>query len=207
MENTKWLHYVKRIQAIAQAGLTYGENKYDIDRYQDLRNLSMEMMKEYTGEEIEPIRNLFASEKGYQTPKIDIRGVVFNHEGKILMVREMIDNRWSLPGGWADVGYSPRQIAVKEVWEESGFEVETQRLLAVFDKNSHPHPPDIYQAYKLFILCKITGGEAKKGMETSDVAFFDRNNLPELSTPRNTEGQILMMFEYLDNPEKPVYFD
>ena len=201
-----WLQIAKEIQSISQAGLTYTENKYDIERYQRLRDLSVSILKEYTDAPVEKIRTLFTSEEGYQTPKIDVRGVIFR-EGKILMVRESIDGKWTLPGGWADVGYSPFEIAEKEIFEEAGIKVTPERLLAVFDKMKHSHPPDIYHVYKFFILCRDSGQDVKPGMETTDVGWFGRDeNLP-LSELRITREQINIMFDFYDNPEKDVLCD
>ena len=201
-----WLIIAKEIQSIAQAGLTYGENKYDLDRYRQLRELSARIIAEYSGEPIEKIQELFASEEGYQTPKVDIRGVVFR-DGKILMVQEDSDGKWTLPGGWADVNYSPFEIAEKEVWEEAGIKVKPLRLLAVFDKLKHNHPPDAYHVYKLFILCEDFGETVKPGLETTNVVWADRHNIPPLSGLRITEEQIQIMFEFYDHPEKDVMCD
>lgn len=202
----KWLSWAKEIQAIAQTGLEYGKDVYDLERYEALRELSIDIMESYTFESREKIKLSFADDKGYSTPKVDIRGVVFQ-EGKILMVREKSDGKWALPGGWADIGYSPSEVAAKEIWEESGFEARPVRLLAVMDKKFHGHPPDPYHIYKLFILCEISGGEAAGGVETSEVGFFGEEELPELSVSRNTEAQIRTMFEYLRDPDKPVLLD
>jgi ADP-ribose pyrophosphatase YjhB (NUDIX family) len=201
-----YLEIAKRIQAIAQSGLTFSEGKYDIERYNELREISVKMVSHLARSEPEIIREVFASETGYQTPKVDVRSVVFRN-GKILLVRETIDNCWSLPGGWADIGYTPCEVAVKETYEESGFEVEPVRLLAVLDKGKHPHPSDIFHVYKIFILCKLIGGGEKTSIETSEIGFFDRNHLPELSVPRNTESQIQLLFEFHDNPQKDVICD
>ena len=201
-----WLQVAKEIQSIAQAGLTYSENTFDRDRYQKLRDLSTKIMEEFTDAPQEKIRNLFASEKGYQTPKVDIRAVIFRN-GKILMVRELLDGKWTLPGGWADVCYSPFEIAAKEVLEEAGIQVEPTRLLAVFDKMKHPHPPDIYHVYKLFILCKDSGSEVKPGLETTQADWFGRDEIPVLSELRITNEQIETMFDFYDHPEKDVLCD
>jgi ADP-ribose pyrophosphatase YjhB (NUDIX family) len=201
-----WLLIAKEIQAIAQAGLTYSANKYDLDRYRQLRELSIRIMQEYTESPIEKIRDLFASEEGYQTPKVDIRSVVFR-EGRILMVRESNDGLWTLPGGWADVNYSPFEIAAKEVSEEAGIEVKPQRLLAVFDKMKHSHPPDLYHVYKLFILCADSGQTVRPGMETTNADWFRRDKIPPLSPLRITKEQIEIMFEFYDYPEKDVICD
>lgn len=202
----EWLDIAKKIQSIAQAGLTYSDNKYDVERYEQLREISIKIMTQFTDAEMVKIKELFANETGYQTPKVDVRGVVFK-ESKILMVKETVDGCWSLPGGWADIGYTPGEIAVKEVKEESGLDVKPVKVLAVLDKKCHPHPPSPYHVYKIFILCDIIGGETSTGMETSEVGFFERDKLPELSVERNTESQMQMMFDFLDNPEKEVIFD
>ncbi|WP_128657321.1 NUDIX hydrolase [Paenibacillus sp. 598K] len=196
----KWLEWAKQLQSIAQAGLTYSKDQYDLERFQQIRDISVEIMSAYTDTDMKEIIGLFANENGYATPKVDIRAVVFKN-GQILMVRETIDGKWALPGGWADIGLSPREVAVKEVKEESGFDVRALRLLAVHDKKCHPHPPSPYHVYKLFILCEIVGGQAASGIETSDVKFFGENELPELSEERNTESQIRMAFRLKDETQ------
>ena len=200
------LDIAKQILSISQSGLAFSENKYDIDRYQQLKNIGLEMMNEITDIKVEKLNIIFSSEKGYMTPKVDVRGVIFRNN-KILMVRETIDGLWSIPGGWADVGLTPFQVAVKEVYEESGLQVEPVRLLAVLDKRSHAHPPDIFHIYKIFILCKETGGEPKHGIETSQVEFYGYDELPPLSITRITKEQIAMLYEFKNNPEKPAVCD
>jgi len=209
MENgTKyaWLEMAKRMQALAQSGLEYSDNKYDRDRYQQMRQLSLEIMQDFTELKMDKLVSVFASEQGYQTPKVDVRGVVFRGD-QILMVRETIDGNWYLPGGWADVGLTPSEVAIKEVSEESGLEVVPERLLAVLDKKRHNHPPDMFHIYKIFILCHETGGELKGGMETSETGFFGPDKFPPLSVPRITAEQISLMYEYKNNPLKPASFD
>jgi ADP-ribose pyrophosphatase YjhB (NUDIX family) len=202
----KWLEWAKRIQSLSQAGLTFTKDVYDIERYEELRNISAEIMEEYTGLEMQKVKDLFTNETGYQTPKIDVRGAVFKNN-KILMVREKIDDRWSLPGGFCDVGLSPAENIVKEIKEESGFDVVPTKLLAILDMNKHPHPPQPYHYYKLFIQCEIVSGQAKIGLETKGISFYDKNNLPELSLNRNTESQIKMLFDFLENPIKEAILD
>jgi ADP-ribose pyrophosphatase YjhB (NUDIX family) len=209
MENgTKyaWLDMAKRMQALAQSGLEYSDNKYDRDRYQQMRELSLEIMKDFTELKMEKLVSVFASEQGYQTPKVDVRGVVFRGD-QILMVRETIDGNWSLPGGWADVGLTPSEVAAKEVWEESGLVVVPERLLAVLDKKRQNHPPDMFHIYKIFILCRETGGELKGGMETSETGFFGPDKFPPLSGPRISIEQIRLMYDYKNDPLKPASFD
>ncbi|MCA1295489.1 NUDIX hydrolase [Paenibacillus sp. alder61] len=190
----KWLEWAKQIQAISQAGLAYSKDMYDLERFEMLRDLSVEILSEYTGVEQEQVRSLFAGEKGYATPKVDVRAVVFRDE-RLLLVREKVDGNWALPGGWADIGLSPKEVAAKEVLEESGLIVEPVRLLGVLDKKFHDHPPEPWHVYKMFVLCEETGGEAQAGMETMEVGFFPKDRLPPLSQGRNTLKQVLWLFE------------
>ncbi|WHY75207.1 NUDIX hydrolase [Neobacillus sp. WH10] len=202
----KWLEWAKQLQSIAQAGLAYSKDVYDLERFELIRNISVEILSQQTKLDKTVIKELFASETGYATPKVDIRAVIFKDK-KILMVKENTDGNWSLPGGWGDIGLTPSEVAVKEVKEESGFDVKATKLLAVLDKKCHPHPPSPYHVYKMFIQCEIIGGQAKKGIETSEVEFFAENELPPLSIARNTKSQIEMAFKHLYNPQEPVYFD
>lgn len=163
-------------------------------------------MTENTNLEMDKISDLFTNDVAYETPKLDVRGVVFKNN-QVLLVKENEDDKWALPGGFCDIGLSPSENVVKEIKEESGYDVMPIRLLALLDKNKHPHPPDEYHYYKIFILCEITGGEATLGIETSNIQFFSENNLPQLSTNRNTKSQVKTLFEFLRNPEKPTLFD
>lgn len=202
----KWLDWAKQLQSIAQAGLTYSSDAYDLERFELIRNISFEMLSQQTQMDMTVIKDLFANETGYVTPKVDIRAVVFK-DNRILMVRENTDGNWSLPGGWGDIGLTPSEVAVKEVKEESGFEVKAIKLIGVLDKKCYPHPPSLYHVYKMFIQCEIIGGQPKEGIETCAVEFFPENDLPELSIARNTESQIQLAFKHLHNPQEPVYFD
>lgn len=202
----KWLDWAKELQAIAQAGLTYSKDMYDIERFEMIRDLSIEMMAKQTGTPQKVVKELFANETGYATPKVDVRAVIFKGN-KILMVKENLDGHWALPGGWADIGLTAKEVAVKEVREEAGYNVQPIKLLAVLDKKCHPHPPSPYHVYKLFIQCEITGGIGESGMETSDVGFFAEDELPPLSVERNTESQIKQMFDCVKEPNVPTYFD
>jgi ADP-ribose pyrophosphatase YjhB (NUDIX family) len=154
----------------------------------------------------EKLLDLFRGDVGYATPKVEVRGAVVR-ENQILLVREREDGGWTMPGGWADVGESPTAMVVREVKEESGFDVAPRKLAAVFDRNKHPHPPIPSHAYKLYFLCELLGGEITPSFETPEVAFFSRNALPPLSAPRITPYQIEHMFEHADHPEWPTTFD
>lgn len=202
-----WLKWAKQLAALSQNGLTYAENPYDIERYEKVREIAVEMMASQSDLDAGKLLTIFQREEGYATPKVDVRGVVFR-DGKILLIKERSDNLWSLPGGWADPGQSPTESVVREVFEESGFETQAHRLLAVYDRSKHPHkPPCPFHIYKLFFLCEITGGEAKTSYETIAVDFFAENELPELSITRILPFQIARMFEHYRNPNLPTDFD
>ena len=207
----KLLLQAQRLQAIAQAGLTYATSSYDVERYQEIRNISVKLLQELTDEPYEKIVGMFASETGYQTPKVDVRGVLFRGEDEILLVREKIDHgKWTLPGGWADVGYTPYEAVVKEVQEETGLIAKPVRLLALFDKQRHPHPPHPWYVYKAFIQCEVVGGSLlDETSETEGARWFRRQDVPalELSTERTTHSQLQTMFEFRTNRELPTLCD
>lgn len=202
----KWLGWAKQLQSIAQAGLTYSKDVYDLERFEMIRAISVDMLSLQTDVSTTMIKDLFANETGYATPKVDIRAVVFKDD-KILMVKENTDDKWALPGGWGDIGLTPSEGAVKEVEEESGFDVKAIKLIGVLDKKCHPHPPSPYHVYKMFIQCEIVGGRPREGIETSAVGFFAENELPPLSIERNTESQIKLAFKHLHHPQEPAFFD
>jgi ADP-ribose pyrophosphatase YjhB (NUDIX family) len=190
----KWLEWATRLQSIAQAGLTFGENQYDLDRYQQIRDLSVEILHEYTDLTYEKIRDLFASEEGYQTPKVDIRAAVFKDD-KILMVKEKVDSRWSLPGGWADVNTSVSESAVRECIEEAGATVHPKRIIAIHLANKQNNFVYPFTIYKIIVECELLEYSFKENSETLGSGFFELTNLPELSVERNNLNQIKLCFE------------
>jgi ADP-ribose pyrophosphatase YjhB (NUDIX family) len=192
--NNKWLEWASELQSIAQAGLTFGENQYDLDRYQQIRDLSVEILHEYTDIDHNKIRDLFASETGYQTPKVDIRASVFFND-KILLVNEKIDGKWSLPGGWADVNSSVSESAVRECFEEAGAVVKPKRIVAIHLGNKHNNSNFPFTIYKIFVECEFLEYSFKENTETLDAGFFEPDKLPELSFTRNTPDQIKMCFD------------
>jgi ADP-ribose pyrophosphatase YjhB (NUDIX family) len=200
------LAWVKRLQTITQAGLTYARDPYDRQRYEQLQELAAEIAESITAAATDPWLEIIRAEKGYATPKLDVRAVV-EREGKLLFMRESHDGLWSLPGGWADIGESPSQIAEREVLEETGYHVKAVKLLAVFDKARHDHPHEFWYCYKLFVRCTLHGGAPTRSIETLDTAFFGSDELPPLSTPRVTEGQVGRMFEHIAHPGLPTDFD
>ncbi len=184
MEN-EILRIARRIQSIAQAGLHYAENSFDRQRYGELRELSVQLATQLSEAPAGKIRDIFTCETGFQTPKVDIRSVVLK-DNKVLLVRERSDGRWALPGGFADINYSPGEVAVKEVMEETGLTATVSRILAITDTNRHNFPPLEYHYYKIVVLCDLKGGELRGSDETLEAGFFDFDSLPELSEKRNT---------------------
>jgi len=194
-----WLGWARRLQAIAQGGLTYAQDPYDRERYGQVRAIAAEILASRSAdpsEDFERIETLFAGQSGYATPKLDVRAVVLDGEDEVLLVREKEDGLWTLPGGWVDVGESLREAAEREVEEESGYEVRAVRLLALWDRDKHPHPPLPFHVYKLYVLCELFGGEPlSESTETSGVGFFDVRALPELSLGRVLPEQIRKLTE------------
>lgn len=211
MKATELLAYAQRLQALAQAGLAYATSPYDIERYAEIRTLSARLLEALTDEDFEKILRVFASETGYQTPKVDVRAVVFRGSDQVLLVKEKIDRgRWTLPGGWADVGYTPFEVAAKEALEETGLVVRPVRLLALWDKRQHAHPSDAWYVYKAFIRCETIGGSlARETSETAGPRWFRRDELSalELSTDRVTESQLLTLFQFAEQPDLPALCD
>ena len=206
MKRTLFEH-LKRIQALAEIGLEYSNSSYDKERYDEIQEICMDMLEQLTDIPMEKIQPIIQEKNGYKTPKVDVRAVVFNPEGKILLVQEKIDGCWALPGGWADVGYTPRQVAEKECFEEAGLTVKSIRFLAVMDKTAQQMPPEFEYVYKLFILCEPLNDHIAAGEETISANWFSEDNLPELSKPRNLESQIQMMFEYYRDERKEIFLD
>lgn len=207
MSEPEWLATVRELQSIAQAGLAFSRDPYDLQRFQRLREISAQMLARGSDASTERILGLFAEERGYPTPKVDVRTAVIR-DGHILMVREASDGRWTLPGGWADVNQSPAECAAREVFEESGFEVRIHKLAALWDLqrqgHSRPQPASIYKA---FFIGELTGGSARASVETTAVEFFAPDALPELSSGRITARQIQRMFAHAADPALPTEFE
>lgn len=204
-----WLGWARELQAIAQTGLTFTQNPYDRERYEALRDLSARLFAAHTDAPVERIIGLFAGETGYATPKIDVRAAVFDAADRLLMVRETADGgRWTLPGGWADVNVTPAENAVKEVREESGYDVAVRKLAAVWDRTRQGHDNGMFSCTKLFFICEPVGGQAATGLETSEVAWFPETGIPaDLSTGRVLHRQIERMFEHHRAPDLPTDYE
>ncbi len=201
----KWMEWAQEIFSLSQSGLTYSGNEYDIERYKRLQEITAEMIASQSQLEKEAVLESFSMQAGYITPKIDVRGAVVK-DGKILLIQERADDRWAMPGGWADLGDSPRSVAEREVWEESGYRVKAEKVIAVIDAN-HIEPFEFYHAYKIIFLCTLLEGEPRTSYETLAVDFFDPDHLPLLSLFRTNEDMIREVFAHLQNPNRPTAFD
>jgi ADP-ribose pyrophosphatase YjhB (NUDIX family) len=202
----RWLAWAREIQALSQTGLTYSENEYQTQRYRRLMEIAAEILESQTGLPKEPVLENFMVQPGYATPKVDVRGAVV-HDGQILLVQERVDRRWCLPGGWADVGETPAEMVVREVWEESGFEVVPRKVVGLYDANRGGVPMEFYHAYKIIFLCQVVGGQARPSNETLAADFFAFDRLPPLSSPRTDERHLVEVYAHLRDPERPPAFD
>lgn len=207
MSHPKWLEWAQNLQALAQAGLTYSPNPFDIERYHQIQQIAAEIVSKYTEVEYPIIKSLYQDQSGYATPKVDVRGVVFKGD-KILLVKELLDHGlWTMPGGWVDVNEPPSRATEREIWEESGYEVKAVKLLALYDRNQHGFPPFLFHTYKMFMLCELIGGAPTTSIETGGADFFAEDELPPLSVARTTPEVIHRMFEHHRHPEWPTDFD
>lgn len=204
-----WLTWTRELQAIAQTGLTFVRDPYDRERYEMLRSLASKIMAAHTTASLGQIEDLFAGESGYATPKVDVRGAAFDGGGRLLLVREVADGgRWTLPGGWADVNLTPAENVVKEMMEESGYEVRVRKLAAVWDRTRQGHPAGVFSCCKLFYICDVVGGAAITGPETSEVGWFAEAELPDdLSLGRVLPHQLRRMFAHVRNAGLPTEFE
>lgn len=202
----KWLHWAIEIQSLAQAGLAYTDNVYDIERYERLREIAAEMINEKSDIPLDKVKDLFCCETGYQTPKLDTRAAIFKN-GKILLVHES-NGTWSLPGGWCDVLESVESNTLKEVREETGLEARAVRLISVQDRNKHNKPIYAYGVCKVFVLCKVIGGKFEENIETTEIRYFSADELPEnLAEEKTSREQIEMCFEAYADDNWQTQFD
>ncbi|RXK85823.1 NUDIX hydrolase [Filimonas effusa] len=185
------LNLVKRVKSIADIGLLYSKDPYDRDRYQELHEIALALTSQVVNTPLEEVKAFYGPVTDYPTPKVDIRGMLLNDKNEVLLARESADGKWSLPGGWGDIGLTPSEVIVKEFVEETGLDVSVNRLLAVFDKKMHPHPYQPYYVYKFVFLCELKGDlQFNKGFDMLDAAFFPIDQLPELSLDRILPSQV-----------------
>lgn len=204
-KNEKWLQWAVELQSIAQAGLFYGKDKFDRERYEQIRTIAAEMISYKTEIPVEKVKDLFCNEEGYQTPKLDTRAAIFEGE-KILLVKEN-NGTWSLPGGWVDVDISVKENVIKEVKEEAGLDVTADVVIAVQDREKHNLPVYAYKVCKVFVLCSVTGGAFEQNIETVESRYFRLDELPMLAEEKNNREQIEMCFDAYHSPNWKTLID
>jgi len=207
MSPKEQLDAVKRLKAIADTGLVYAEVPYDIERYEELKDISLKLMGHLADEPFAKLDSFFLPQLDYPTPKVDVRGLVINEKDEILMAQEGVDSKWTIPGGWADIGNTPKEVVIKEIKEETGIDAEVVRLLAIYDKQRHKHPAEPYYIYKLMFFCKAVGGELQAGFDMQGTGYFSLGDLPELSEERILESQLKYLFKLVKNDIQEVYVD
>ncbi len=206
LRRTLWLEWAREIQALAQTGLHYSQDHFNQERYQRLQQIAAEIVAEHTNLDYDRLTEVFQQQIGYATPRIDVRGAVFE-KGKLLLVQERIDGGWTMPGGWADVVDTPSGAIEREVWEESGFRVKTRRVVGIYDANRIP-PLEVFHAFKIVFLCDILSGAPRISSETSEVAFFSEAEIPDaLSGHRTSPRHIRDAFRSYSQPRSPVKYD
>lgn len=204
-QQPEWLEWAKELQFIAQAGLTYSKDAFDIERFERIREISAEIVSRQTGLPLEKVKDLFCNEEGFQTPKLDTRAAIFK-ANRILLVKEK-NGTWSLPGGWVDVNQTIKSNTIKEVKEEAGLDVEATRIIAVQDRNLHNLPPYAYNVCKVFVLCEAQGGDFQPNIETIESGYFSLDEIPPLAEEKNNKEQIEMCFAAYRDKDWEVQFD
>jgi ADP-ribose pyrophosphatase YjhB (NUDIX family) len=202
----RWIAWAREIQALSQTGLAFSTAPYDIQRYTRMMEIAAEITESQTGISAEALRDTFMRQPGYATPKIDVRGAVVRDD-RILLVQERIDQRWCLPGGWADVGDIPSAMVAREIREESGIEATAKKVVGVYDANRTGRPLEFYHAFKIIFLCEITGGSLRGSDETLAAGFFSFDDLPPLSSPRTDSRHLIEIQAHLRDERRPTAFD
>ncbi len=202
----RWLEWAREIQALCQTGLAFSTAPYDLQRYRRMMEIAAEVVAAHTGLAAESLCENFLRQPGYATPKIDVRGAVVQ-DGSILLVQERVDSRWSMPGGWADVGDLPSAMVAREVEEESGMIVRARTVLGVYDANRGGGALEFYHAFKIVFLCEVLGGALRAGDETKDARFFPFDGIPPLSSPRTDRRHLLEVQAHVSDPSRPAAFD
>ena len=206
MNEPHWLAIGRELKALSQIGLTFAQDPFDRQRYERIRELAATLIAQGAGVASGELLQAFILESGYATPRVDVRAAVFAQD-RILLVREVSDGAWTLPGGWADVHEPASQCVAREAAEESGFQVTVRKLAAVHDFRKRNRPHHLDAIYKMFFLCDIVGGAPRPSIETSEVDFFSLDALPTLSTGRTTSEQIELMFRHAADPGLATDFD
>jgi ADP-ribose pyrophosphatase YjhB (NUDIX family) len=205
-KSPQWLKWAREIQSLSQTGLAFAETDYEKNRYNRLAELAAEITESQTNLSSEKTAQIFMNQPGYATPKIDVRGAIIK-DGEILLVQEKTDERWAMPGGWADVGDFPASVAERETEEESGYLVKAKKVVGVFDANRSGRPMEFFHAFKIIFLCDLIGGDPKTSDETIDVGFFSFDNLPPLSQNRTNDRYLNEVKLHLEDPNRATCFD
>lgn len=205
---TQIINLIKRNIALCDLGYLYAHNGYDDERYQELKEINMKLLNLITDNDLEELCDFYLPIEEYPTPKVEVRGMLFNEKNEILMVEEKLDKgKWSIPGGWADIGFSPKEMIIKEMKEETGLDVKVVKVLAILDKKFYDHPEEPFYTYKIVFLCEKISGELRNTFDIDDVKFFPLNSLPPLSKPRILKEQIDLLCKLIKNNESQVYCD
>jgi ADP-ribose pyrophosphatase YjhB (NUDIX family) len=205
--NNALMRDITRLKSISDLGLLYCNNEFDKERYEELRELSLRLLGSFSNQTASELSERLPIAQDYPTVKVDIRGLILNDTHQILLVKESTDNRWSLPGGWADVGFSAKETMLKEIKEETGLDAEVIQLLAIFDKHKHDHPPEPHYVFKLVFFCQALSTNLQKGFDVLDIGYFDINDLPELSTNRILKTQLQLVYTKVLNKDVEPYID
>ena len=206
MNSDDLLGYARRLFTMASAGITFANNDFDRERYQELMRLSEEFTSKAGELPLLDVQQNFAMQLGYPTPKVEVRAAVFR-DGEVLLVKELADGYWSMPGGWADIGEGPAQMVIREVHEETGFEVKVDKLVAVYNHNTQRPPLEFFHCYKLLFLCSIIGGFARPSYETPEVGFFRLDVLPPLSKGRTHPSMLAEALAHYTDASRPTWFE
>lgn len=204
----RWHDWTRRLQHVADTGLAYARDPYDVQRYLAVRTVAAELAAHHTGGDPQELMSALASDgAGHPTPKVDVRAAAFR-DGRVLLVRERVDGLWTLPGGWVDTGDAPAVAALRELREESGYAGRAVKLIAVHDRDRHNHPPHPQHVFKLFFLCELLDAPpGEPDHEIAEVGFFALADAPPLSTGRTVRGQLERAFAHHAQPELPTEFD
>ena len=198
---------LQQLKALAEIGITHADSGYDLERYQEIRKISLELLGDWVNQPVEKLEDFFLEPEDYPTPKVDVRAYIENEKGDLLLAQESVDGKWTIPGGWADIGETPLECVVKEVKEETGLEAEVIRLLAIYDKRCHPHPPRPHYVYKLIFLCRAKGGVLNPGFDMKGARFFSWDQLPELSEDRILSSQLEQLRALSRQEESDIHCD
>lgn len=198
-----------RIAALAGNGLTFSTNPFDLDRFGQLRDIAADLLAVLTDRSVGDLRMELGRDVGYITPKVEVRAGLIDEHDRLLMTRERVDGRWSLPGGFADPLDTPSDAVAREVREETGYGAEAVKLVGCWDRDRRGHTPKLpISIYKLFFLCRATGEqEAPHELETLEIGWFGLDELPELSLGRVNRWQLERLLVHHRDPSLPTEFD